>query len=128
MLARGFTLIELLIVVAILGILAAVGVPIFNNVIQGGKAAAANNSLRSIYLMEQDYYSENSSYYCTSSGNQTQQINTNLFSGNKTLDESGDYFYYILALGSCSSGYRAYASAPAQKLLCIDHNNKLNNC
>ena len=117
---RGFTLIELLVVVAILGIIAAVGIPMLTGYIDDTKRAAAESSLRSIYLMEQDYKREEGEYYFTGSGNQTVTINNSLFSGNKTLDEAGDYYYYIRPYGS---GYRAYAVAAGKSPMCIDHNN-----
>ncbi|SVC85703.1 uncharacterized protein METZ01_LOCUS338557, partial [marine metagenome] len=67
----GFTLIELLIVVAILGVIAAIGIPMLTGYIQDSKRSSAESGLRSIYLMEQDYKREESAYYYTSNGNQT---------------------------------------------------------
>jgi prepilin-type N-terminal cleavage/methylation domain-containing protein len=130
---NGFTLIELLVVIAIIGILAAVGTPIFQEFIADAKESTAKNSLRSISLIEADYHTENNNYFGTSTGDQTSYINQNLFDGKKTLDEQGDYKYYIQR--NNSSSYKAYAvpknSNSGLSKICIDHNDKIsfgNSC
>ena len=110
---KTFTLIELLIVVAIIGILAAVGTPIYNGFIKSTKETTAKNSLRSIGLVEADYFSENNQYL-TIGVNTTANININLFKGKKTLNEdsdSGGYTYIIVDTADIGTApkYRATA-------------------
>jgi type IV pilus assembly protein PilE len=117
----GFTLIELLIVVAIIGILAGVGVPVYNGYIKDSKESAAQNDLRAIALMETDWFSDNNSYYLAVG---TSRINSTLFS-KSTLDVDSDYNYSIV---NHSSGFQAVAipkSGANVTKYCLSQNNDM---
>jgi len=59
---RGFTLIELLIVVVIIGVLAAIAVPKFQNTKGKANAASLRADLRNLVTAEEAYFYDNSVY------------------------------------------------------------------
>lgn len=61
-LRRGFTLIELLIVVVIIGIVAAIAIPKFNNTKGKANAAALRSDLRNLASAQEAYFYEYSAY------------------------------------------------------------------
>ena len=82
----GFTLIELLVVVAILGVIASIGVVAYGSYKVTAKRNSAENTMLQISLAQTEYYSDNSSYYTTGSGancdadsDSSGEIATNLF-------------------------------------------------
>ena len=60
--AKGFTLIELMIVVAIIGILAAIAIPNFVKFQCRSKQSEAKTNLKAVYVAEEAYRSENDKY------------------------------------------------------------------
>jgi type IV pilus assembly protein PilA len=59
---EGFTLIELLVVIIIIGILAAIAIPVFLNQRQKGYDAGIKSDLRNAATAEETYLTDNSAY------------------------------------------------------------------
>lgn len=124
---KGFTLTELLTVVAILGILAVVGVPIYNGYVDSVDVTTVQNNLRSIYLRQQDYFATNNAYYFTGASctDSAAIINTNLFSGTQVLTNDNGFTYCILQ--DTVSDFTATADESAGvRIFTIDEQNVTN--
>ena len=59
---KGFTLIELLIVVAIIGILAGITIPMYQSYVARAKNSAALSDLKNFKTGMEAYYADNQSY------------------------------------------------------------------
>jgi Tfp pilus assembly protein PilE len=118
---KGFTLIEILIITAIIGILTAVGVPIYQDYVTSSKENTAKDNLQSIAFMQGDHRSETDQYFpCPKKTLSTTQIDKQFFGGKGKLS-SGDYSYKMT--GGCS-GFIASALISNSKAKCfkIDQN------
>ena len=84
---QGFTLIELLVVVAILGIITAIGTVSYQGYTWVAKKKAAELSLNSILLANEEYASDSGGYYYISSvsDGSSGEIETNLLDGKEVL-------------------------------------------
>ncbi len=59
---KGFTLVELMIVVAILGILTAVAIPMYRGYVGNAKKSEAKAQLETIRLLQEQFYADNRTY------------------------------------------------------------------
>lgn len=59
---RGFSLIELVVVIGIIGLLAAIAIPNYNNYVIKGKLAEAFTQLTELQNRQEQYYQDNRSY------------------------------------------------------------------
>jgi type IV pilus assembly protein PilA len=90
---RGFTLIELMIVIAIIGILAAIAIPQFSSYRKRAYNSAAQSDLKNAATAEEAYFVDNSTY-CTRSD----LTSANLFNPteNVLVSAGGDANTYII--------------------------------
>ena len=100
---KGFTLIELMIVVAIIGILAAIAIPNFLNYQCKAKQSEAKQSLGTIAKNEEAYISEFNKYADTSA------------KLGFSVKGSGSKRYYTYSITTGSAGLAYTATATAEK-------------
>lgn len=123
----GVTLMELVVTLAILGVLAAIGTPVLMGNIRAAKNLEAQNTLKSIYLMQKNYFAENYCYYVNSGKADNTILINQVLLGSSTpntgpipVGGKNDFYFYILpgvlgSTGSCTgvnaNDYVVYAQS-----------------
>jgi len=105
---RGVTLIELLVTVAILGIIAGIALPAYNNYISSSRNTEGWNNLSSIKLAQEEYFLENNRYFPDPNG--TVQTGDNSINGYWQASEGANRNFDYAVTTSDGSGYTATAT------------------
>lgn len=119
---QGFTLIELLVVIVIIGILAAIAIPIFLNQQKKGVDAGVKSDLKQLANLEESYYVDQTSYSQTAADfGDLKVTDQNVIQAAVTADgyclrgsapngsDSTKYFWYDSADGGLSKDFQATA-------------------
>ena len=104
---RGFTLIELMIVIAIIGILAAIAIPQFSAYRKRSYNSAAQSDVRNIATAQEAYYVDESTY-ANAIGSLSGTTYGYQQSGNVTAGVTGDGSNYTISAFH-SSGDKTYS-------------------
>lgn len=115
----GFTLLELMIAVAVIGVLAAVAIPLLTSYQLRSKSAEAKTNLGAIRVLEETYYSENQTYRSANAepaaipGSVTVAFDgvTSDFEPLGFVPQGQVYFSYGVAVSADGSGFTADAGA-----------------
>ena len=109
---KAFSLIELLVVVAILGIISAIGITSYQGYVSSTKKKSVENAMMQMSLAQTEFYSNNGYYYpqstsnnCTPSSSTSDDIEKDLMGdGTKGPDLIPDNLGYFVCIWRDSNG------------------------
>ena len=108
---QGFTLIELLVVIVIIGILAAIAIPLFLNQRQKGVDAGIKSDLKALATLQETYYTDATTYAATEATLTTANIDFKKTDGNTFQAVASATGFCIAGTNTAGSATYYYDSA-----------------
>jgi type IV pilus assembly protein PilE len=105
---KGFTLVEVMIVVAILGILAGIGIPMYTGYVQRARLAEAHSHLADLRVKMEQFFQDNRTYVggpCSPAGTAASQV---------------QFFAFSCPVAATATAYSIRARATHPNILGID--------
>ena len=102
---NSFTLVELLVVIIIVGILAAVAIPMYSNAVEQKKGEVCINNIRMIFAAEKIYRMKNNNLWPNSTSGYVQQTITQINSALGINISDSNFNYYFSHLTGSNSLY-----------------------
>jgi len=106
---KGFTMIELMIVVAIIGILAAIAIPLYNSYTNRAKRVEAEEHLMNVATLEEDYFNSYRRYIAEDPGSTESSKVLSKYYGAELGGTPNKNYKIVVTVSSNGSSYEANA-------------------
>ena len=123
----GFSLVELMITIAIISVLSAIAIPLYNGYIREGHMTTMRTTINGLRTVLEDHRLDNGSYVPAGNSSGDQLANAEILS-DFDWDPSGDIGPYAFTVAVGTNSYDAWGTFNADTAIWVRCDNRLSNC